>query len=183
MGRVRAVNDADTSEWSEYVQAHALLLPDAPGSVDAVNRGSLIIQVEWTRPAQTGLGPGRPWTLTKYELLVNASSCGDHRRIDLAEDKTSFAVENVVEGCVYVFNVRAQNEAGYSPYRNSSEVRGLSLASAVRNLVAMTPRALEVRLDWEKPASSTSFTNGPCQSLPCTRWIVLTQACLTDQHW
>lgn len=153
-GRVRAINDADNSEWSGYRQARALLLPDAPGSVNAVNRGSLIIQVEWTRPAQTGLGPGMAWTMAKYELSVNASSCGDNRRIDVAEDQTSFAVENVVEGCTYVFHVRAKNEAGYSEFRNSSEVRGLSLASAVRGLVATTPRALEVRLDWEKPASS-----------------------------
>ena len=158
-GRVRAVNDADASEWSEYMQARALLRPDAPGTVQALNRGNLIIAVEWTRPAQTGLGPGREWTMAKYQLLINASSCGDHRQIDLAEDVTSFAVENVLEGCAYLFRVRALNEAGFSPYQNSSEVRGLSLASSVQNLVARTPRALEVRLDWEKPKNSGDGTD------------------------
>jgi len=38
-GRLKAVNDADESVWTEYVEARALLLPDAPGKVDAVNDG------------------------------------------------------------------------------------------------------------------------------------------------
>lgn len=39
-GRLRAVNDADLSPWTEYVQARALLQPDAPGQVQAANAGS-----------------------------------------------------------------------------------------------------------------------------------------------
>lgn len=40
MGRLRAVNDADLSQWTEYVQARALLQPDAPGQVQAANAGA-----------------------------------------------------------------------------------------------------------------------------------------------
>ena len=39
-GRLRAVNDADLSAWTPYVQAQALLRPDAPGQVQAANAGS-----------------------------------------------------------------------------------------------------------------------------------------------
>ena len=39
-GRLRAVNDADLGPWTEYVQARALLQPDAPGQVQAANAGS-----------------------------------------------------------------------------------------------------------------------------------------------
>lgn len=42
-GRIRAVNDAATSVWTEYSQARVLVLPDAPGEVVAINDGIYLI--------------------------------------------------------------------------------------------------------------------------------------------
>ena len=122
--------------------------------------GNLIIKVEWTRPAQTGLGAGKQWTMMNYEFLAD-TSCDDDRRLSLPEAQTSIVLSDVIEGCTYMFRVRGQNEGGYGEYQNSSEVRALSLATAVRNLRATADRALQVNLTWQIPTNTGDGTSSP----------------------
>ncbi len=84
--------------------------------------GNLTIQVSWTRPSQTGLGPGNAYQMIAYEMMVDGS-CYDNRLLTFPETQTSVTFSDVVEGCKYVFRVRGQNNAGYGHYQNSSEVR------------------------------------------------------------
>ena len=119
--------------------------------------GNLIIQVSWTRPSQTGLGPGNAYQMIAYEMMVD-SSCNDDRLLAFPETQTSVTLSDVVEGCKYVFRVRGLNDAGYGQYQNSSEVRGLSLPTAVRNLDARARRALQVDLTWDVPTNTGDGT-------------------------
>ena len=119
--------------------------------------GNLMIQVSWTRPSQTGLGPGNAYQMIAYEMVVDGS-CNDDRLLTFAETQTSVTFSDVVEGCKYVFRVRGQNDAGSGQYQNSSEVRGLSLPTAVPNLVARAQRALQVDLTWGVPTNTGDGT-------------------------
>jgi hypothetical protein len=119
--------------------------------------GNLMIEISWIRPSQTGLGPGIEYQMIDYEMMVN-SSCDDDRRLTFPETQTSVTFSDMVEGCTYVFRVRGQNEAGYGQYQNSSEVRGLSLSTAVQNLGARAERALQVDLTWEVPTNTGDGT-------------------------
>jgi len=62
--RIRAINDAAVSDWSNLSSATALLprVPGVPQNVKATNE-DMIIVLAYTSPDQTGLGEGLSWPL------------------------------------------------------------------------------------------------------------------------
>jgi len=129
--RIRAVNDAAVSDWSNLSSATAFLLPGVPQNVKATNE-NMIIVLAYTSPDQTGLGVGQSWPLLSYEILINStcSSNGHERRIQAQNILLPrLIIQGLSKGCIYSFRVRPENFAGWSSFSKPVFEMALSLSS------------------------------------------------------
>ena len=108
--RVRAVNAAGQSPWTEAVTATRVLEPGKPTGVDAAISGS-DIEVTWTAPDSV--------FIDGYHVELRQSGLEAWTRHDVTA--TSFTHESPAAGTPYQYRVRAHNAGGYSPWSATAE--------------------------------------------------------------
>ena len=165
--RVRAMNDAGVSEWSEIASATVLHFPTRPRNLNATN-GNLSLLVTFERPINTGTGTVRIWPLLWYELEITPHpyTCPEdanrQRTLQVANfsqlEKNNYTVIGLRKGCEYSFRMRVKNDAGFSNYTEPVLESFLECSQKPTNLVAEPGSALQMILNWETPLDTGDGT-------------------------
>ena len=166
--RVRALNDAGVSEWSQPASATLLLFPSSPRNLNATN-GNLSLLITFERPSNTGTGTEGTWPLLWYELEITPHpvTCQKdpvrQRLLQVANFsqlvKNNYTLIGLQKGCEYSFRIRAKNEAGFGNFTEPVLETFLECSTKPTNLVAKTGTALEMILNWDTPLDTGDGTN------------------------
>lgn len=141
--RVKATNRVGDSEWSAISRsAQADTAPGRVRDIRMVGRGNGTIQVAWTKPAtQTS-------RITSYTI----SWAGGQAVVP--GEQTSYEAIGLNNNERYFFTIKAQNQVGYSPPRQSAEFQPLGTppapaAPTVTDLEA-GPSQTNLRISWQE---------------------------------
>ena len=105
--RVRAVNAAGATPWSEPADAMRVIPPAAPTGVAAAISDNDIV-VSWTTPSSA--------FLDGYQIERRQLNTADWMRNEVSSNATSFTHSNPEHGVTYEYRVRAFNEGGFSAW-------------------------------------------------------------------
>ena len=108
--RVRAVNDAGESDWTDSASVSPPK-PESPGSVSVVHNGGSL-SVSW----------GAADRATGYDMEYSTDAKATWTRAATKHDGTSYTLSNADGTKTYVIRVRAVNDAGESDWTDSASV-------------------------------------------------------------
>ena len=167
-GRVRAVNEVGTSPWTERGEATVLNRP-SPVLQPVVDLSSvfgnrIIVNMSFSRPADTGLGDQRRALLgfQVETVAISPTGCTSPGVVIVSPDtkRVPFYSQILVRGCTYSFRVLATNEAGSSNYTTAVLRLIMGPSEPVRDFTAVANTALNVFLSWTIPGDTgTDFAD------------------------
>lgn len=148
--RLRAVNRAGVSEWSNYSTAQALVLPSEPLGTNVSLAGvdtttdSVVIEVTFSNPLNTGLD-NSSHDLLSFQIRVEPSAaCIGPGLQTLGPTMFAINVSGLTRGCFYTFSVRARNEVGFGNYSEEVTKYAIGFPTAPVNLTCVTGTALRL---------------------------------------
>jgi predicted phage tail protein len=145
--KVRAVNSAGKSEWSNVMgPVLPCTVPTAPSELEATPNDECV-RLTWSAPASNGGS-----AVTSYDIQQNDDT-NNLISFDCTEDDTSlkYVIDELTNGNNYTFKIRAVNAAGKSPWSDEDgPVMPCRVPSKPTNLQAV-PGNSNVGLTWSVP--------------------------------
>ena len=139
--RVRSYNDGGASEWSNTVSAVTGGVPSAPRDLQAVASGAQI-RLTWRDTSANEAG---------FKIERKAGS-GSFVQIDTVKaDSTSYTDTGLSAGVVYIYRIRAYNDAGDSAY--SAEASSLEAPRAFQSECVPVSK-YQIKLTWTDNANN-----------------------------
>jgi hypothetical protein len=136
--RIKAVNTAGSSPWSETATASTgelpLTVPDAPGSVTATPQSSNTIRLAWTDNADN-----------EVSFVIERKTTGDFAEVESLNANTTIWIDtSLAASTEYTYRIKAVNTSGNSDWSDS--VTAATLASGQLKYIADHTVAKEVVL-------------------------------------
>ena len=147
--RVRAVNAAGSSGWTDPVTATRVLPPGKPTDVDAAISGNNI-EVNWTAPGSV--------FIDGYHLELREKDQENWTRHTVTGG-TSFTHDSPDAGTPYQYRVRTHNAGGYSRWSSTAEAIWYQ-GSAPPTTVSIQPWSANTQLLVRWTASQTDGVTG-----------------------
>ncbi|MBX3173688.1 MAG: fibronectin type III domain-containing protein [Gemmatimonadaceae bacterium] len=165
--RVRAINGAGTSAYSEPPQQAITNVPSIPSALMANTDSDTQISLSWTDNSgdETGFVVERCTGLACTDFAPAATT---------AADATVYADASLAAATTYRFRIRAENANGVS---NPSEVVTISTSVPAQptSLVATTVSGSQIALTWVDAADNeTGYTVERCVGAACSSFSLLT---------
>ena len=167
--RIRALTDADASDWSRVAQATTLRasVPGAPRSVSAHAQGTDSVVVSWNAPSSDGGSP-----ITRYEVHWRRSG-GDWQLLGYTMDGYTYTLrhnvaedfdpdsQNRFDGQTYHYRVRARNSSGDGPWSSTVSATTRTDVPDAPILSVKSKTSTETHLVWDQyfpnPESSNVY--------------------------
>jgi hypothetical protein len=147
--RVRAVNTAGSSEWSQpSAPVTPATVPDAPTVVTAV-RGNAQATVSWVASSSDGGSP-----ITEYQLR-NSSNGGTTWTTPTTATSPQ-TVTGLTNGTPYIFEVRAVNDVDPSGWSRSNAVTPATAPGLPTDVTAVSTNPAQATVSWVAPADGGS---------------------------
>ena len=142
--KVRAVNDAGKSEWSNVVShATPCTTPSVPTNVEAAP-GDSKVNLTWDVPENNGSSAITGYEIQQDENANELRSCTENK-LDIKE---------LINGTKYSFKVRAVNSAGCSEWSNVVGPVAPCTAPSTPNNVEAAPGDSNIQLSWNLPGNN-----------------------------
>ena len=146
--QVQAHNEAGPGPWSNETSMTRITPPDTPSNLNAAGLGSDIV-VTWTRLNAVHLNG--------YELEITRSDDQAEPNRHPAADATSAQITDATADVTYSFRLRAENDAGKSPWTDPTEATRI-VPPAAPTGVSATADSDSITVSWT--ASTARFVDG-----------------------
>jgi hypothetical protein len=154
--RVQAINALGNSPWSAPSAAvRAATTPGAPTGLTGTNPTATSITLNWTPPADNGGA-----TINRYMMRASTNNgvsyLTPYAVTPTGNPPTTWVITGLTPGTSYVFQVVAQNSAGYGVWSSKSpavSTTSTTAPSAPLSVVG-TPGNTKVALTWQAPSST-----------------------------
>jgi titin len=148
--KVRAINAAESSAFSNEADASTLPLPPTPpAGLLAAAQSATEIQLNWQDASDNETGFSLQYASPNADFIPLAT---------VAAGVTSFAATGLLPGTTYTFRVRALNGPVFSSYSNEASATTLpNPPEAPAVLAAMTASESRIDLQWRGTDASTPF--------------------------
>jgi hypothetical protein len=160
--RIRATNDAGFGAYSNTALQYVVDTPSAPSFASILADQLMSVTLQWSPPADTGTGIGKPWPLTinRIQISLDSSFPNATSNLTVPGNLTAYVIRQsefpFSVGLLYYFRLFSVNLVGES---NSSQVgkeHALVAPTQPQNLgvVVSQAREMELIVSWTPPTDT-----------------------------